>query len=63
MTCTKRNVIDNSAQKRLASTTVQTLDKIYFYQGKAKVKQKYRKIGKTNKNKNKTRQKKTKRIK
>ena len=56
MTCTKRSVIDNSAQKRLASTTVQTLDKIYFYQGKAKVKQKYRKIEKTNKNKNKTKQ-------
>ena len=47
MTCTKRSVIDNSAYKRLASPTVQTLDKIYFYQGKAKVKQKYRKIGKT----------------
>ena len=56
MTCTKRSVIDNSAQKRLASTKVQTLDKIYFYQGKAKVKQKYRKIEKRNKNKNKTKQ-------
>ena len=34
-----------------------------FYQGKAKVKQKYRKIEKTNKNKNKTKQNKTKQIK
>ena len=56
MTRTKRSVIDNSAQNRLASTTVQTLDKIYFYLGKAKVKQKYRKIEKTNKDKNKTKQ-------